>query len=78
MGIGFLVVLYARYYLSPKDPAPRFYCCLLAFMGAMTGIVIAGNLIVLIVFWELTSLFSFLLIGYWHQTRRRATGRAWR
>ena len=74
MGIGLLVVLYARYYLSPKDPAPRFYCCLLAFMGAMTGIVVAGNLILLIVFWELTSLFSFLLIGYWHQTTAARDG----
>ena len=73
-GIGFLVVVYARYYLSPKDPAPRFYCCLLAFMGAMTGTVIAGNLIVLILFWELTSLFSFLLIGYWNQNTAARDG----
>ena len=74
MGIGGLVVLYARYYLSPRDPASRFYCCLLAFMGAMTGIVVAGNLILLIVFWELTSLFSFLLIGYWHQSTAARDG----
>ena len=74
MGIGLLVVLYARYYLSPNDPAPRFYCGLLAFMGAMTGVVIAGNLILLIVFWELTSLFSFLLIGYWHQNTAARDG----
>jgi multicomponent K+:H+ antiporter subunit A len=74
MGIGLLVVLYARYYLSPRDPAARFYGCLLAFMGAMTGIVVAGNLIVLIVFWELTSLFSFLLIGYWHQSTAARDG----
>lgn len=68
MGIGGLVVLYARYYLSPKDPAPRFFSCLLAFMGAMTGLVVSGNIIVLVVFWELTSLISFLLIGYWYHT----------
>jgi multicomponent K+:H+ antiporter subunit A len=66
-GIGFLVVLYARYYMSPDDPVPRFFSFLLAFMGSMLGIVIAGNLIVLVFFWELTSIFSFLLIGYWHQ-----------
>ena len=66
-GIGFLVVLYARYYMSPADPVPRFYSFLLAFMGAMLGIVLSGNLIQLVFFWELTSLFSFLLIGYWHQ-----------
>ena len=65
MGIGLLVVLYARYYLSPKDPAPRFYCGLLAFMGAMTGVVISGNVILLIVFWELTSLTS---VSYTHLT----------
>ncbi|GEP07326.1 monovalent cation/H+ antiporter subunit A [Methylobacterium oxalidis] len=66
-GIGFLVVLYARYYMSPTDPVPRFFSFLLAFMGAMLGIVLSGNLIQLVFFWELTSLFSFLLIGYWHQ-----------
>ena len=65
-GIGFLVVLYARYYMSPEDPVPRFFSFFLAFMGAMLGIVLSGNLIQLVFFWELTSLFSFLLIGYWH------------
>ena len=64
--IGFLVVLYARYYMSPDDPVPRFFSFFLAFMGAMLGIVLSGNLIQLVFFWELTSLFSFLLIGYWH------------
>ncbi|MCQ4161567.1 monovalent cation/H+ antiporter subunit A [Roseomonas sp. GC11] len=65
-GIGLLVVLYARYYMSPDDPVPRFFAFLLAFMGAMMGLVLSGNLIQLVFFWELTSLFSFLLIGYWH------------
>jgi len=65
-GIGFLVVLYARYYMSPEDPVPRFFSFFLAFMGAMLGVVISGNLILLVFFWELTSIFSFLLIGYWH------------
>jgi multicomponent K+:H+ antiporter subunit A len=65
-GIGFLVVLYARYYMSPEDPVPRFFSFFLAFMGAMLGVVLAGNLIQLVLFWELTSFFSFLLIGYWH------------
>ena len=65
-GIGFLVVIYARYYMSPEDPVPRFFSFFLAFMGAMLGIVLSGNLILLVVFWELTSIFSFLLIGYWH------------
>jgi multicomponent K+:H+ antiporter subunit A len=66
-GIGFLVVLYARYYMSPADPVPRFFSFLLAFMGAMFGIVLSGNLILMVFFWELTSLFSFLLIGYRYQ-----------
>jgi multicomponent K+:H+ antiporter subunit A len=64
--IGFLVILYARYYMSPRDPVPRFFAFLLAFMGAMLGLVLSGNLIQLAFFWELTSLFSFLLIGYWN------------
>jgi multicomponent K+:H+ antiporter subunit A len=64
-GMGLLVVLYARYYLSPEDPAARFYSLLLGFMGAMLGVVVSGNLIQLVLFWELTSVFSFLLIGYW-------------
>lgn len=65
-GVGVLVVLYSRYYMSPEDPVPRFFSFLLAFMGAMLGVVLSGNLIQLGVFWELTSLTSFLLIGYWH------------
>ena len=64
-GMGLLVVVYARYYLSPEDPAARFYSLLLGFMGAMLGVVLSGNLVQLVVFWELTSIFSFLLIGYW-------------
>src|SRR5215218_5137585 len=73
-GIGFLVVLYARYYMSPADPVPRFYSFLLAFLGAMLGIVLSGNLIQLVFFWELTSLFSFLLIGYWHHNGQAREG----
>src|SRR5690554_2280564 len=64
--ISVLVVVYARYYMSPKDPVPRFFSFLLAFMGAMLGVVLSGNLIQLVIFWELTILSSFLLIGYWH------------
>ncbi len=65
LGIGGLIVLYAAYYLAPQDCARRFFACLLLFMGAMLGIVLAGNLLLLVVFWELTSISSFLLIGYW-------------
>lgn len=73
-GIGFLVVLYARYYMSPKDPVPRFFSFLLAFMGSMLGVVISGNLILLSIFWELTSIFSFLLVGYWYHNASARDG----
>lgn len=73
-GIGFLVVLYARYYMSPEDPVPRFFSLFLAFMGSMLGVVVAGNLILLVFFWELTSIFSFLLIGYWHKNASARDG----
>ena len=75
-GMGLLVTIYARYYLSADDPAARFYSLLLGFMGAMLGVVVSGNLVQLVVFWELTSLTSFLLIGYWHHRAdaRRGAG----
>ncbi|HLR78040.1 MAG TPA: monovalent cation/H+ antiporter subunit A, partial [Burkholderiaceae bacterium] len=72
--MGVLIVLYARYYLSPDDPAPRFFSFLLAFMGSMLGVVVSGNLIQLAIFWELTSLSSFLLIGYWHHRQDARRG----
>jgi multicomponent K+:H+ antiporter subunit A len=74
LGIGGLVVLYARYYMSPADPVPRFFSFLLAFMGAMLGVVLSGNLVQIVFFWELTSLFSFLLIGYWHHRQDARRG----
>lgn len=66
LGVGLMVVLYARYYMSPDDPVPRFFSFFLAFMGAMLGLVLSGNLIQMVLFWEMTSLVSFMLIGYWH------------
>jgi multicomponent K+:H+ antiporter subunit A len=73
-GVGFLVVLYARYYMSPKDPVPRFFAFFLAFMGSMLGVVMSGNIIQLVVFWELTSVTSFLLIGYWFHLSQARDG----
>jgi multicomponent K+:H+ antiporter subunit A len=64
-GIGLLVILYARYYLSESDSLGKLYAVLQVFMMAMLGIVTADNILLLIVFWELTSLSSFLLIGFW-------------
>ncbi|MCY1388694.1 Na(+)/H(+) antiporter subunit A [compost metagenome] len=65
LGIGLLVILYARYYLSEEEPTGRFFTFLLLFMGAMLGVVLSENLLLMLVFWELTSLSSFLLIGFW-------------
>ena len=64
-GIGLLVILYAHFYLGKDDPAGKFFSTLMLFMAAMLGIALSDNLLLLIVFWELTSLSSFLLIGYW-------------
>ncbi|WP_136066204.1 monovalent cation/H+ antiporter subunit A [Modicisalibacter radicis] len=76
LGIGLLIIVYARYYLLASDNAPRFYAFLLLFMAAMLGIVMADNLLLLWFFWELTSLSSFLLIGYWyHQSDARKGAR---
>ena len=66
-GIGLLVVIYARYYMSGSEAASRFYSSMLAFAGAMSGVLMSGNIIMLVVFWELTSLASFMLISFWHQ-----------
>ena len=73
-GIGALVVLYAACYLGPDDPAGRFFATLMLFMAAMLGIVLSDNLLLLIVFWELTSLASFLLIGYWSREEASRAG----
>ncbi|AWB47557.1 monovalent cation/H+ antiporter subunit A [Gemmobacter aquarius] len=64
LGIGMLVILYTRFYLSRGDRMGLFYTYLLLFQGAMTGIVLSENILLLLVFWELTSLSSFLLIGF--------------
>lgn len=76
LGIGLLVILYARYYLSEQEPTGRFYGYLLLFMGAMLGVVLSENLLLMLVFWELTSLSSFLLIGFWsHRSDARKGAR---
>ena len=53
LAMGLLIVLYARYYLAETDPAGRFYAYLLLFQGAMLGIVLSDNIILMLVFWEL-------------------------
>lgn len=64
-GIGLLVIVYARYYLPRVASTVRFFTLLMLFMGAMLGVVLSGNLLLMLVFWEMTSIVSFLLIGFW-------------
>src|SRR5699024_6658270 len=73
-GIGSLVVLYSIYYLEKTERLGSFYVYLLMFMSAMLGVVLSDNVFVLYTFWELTSISSFLLIGYWHFKERSRYG----
>jgi multicomponent K+:H+ antiporter subunit A len=76
LAIGLLIIVYARFYLGPADSMGRFFSYLLLFQGSMVGIVLSDNILLLVVFWELTSLSSFLLIGYWqHLPASRAGAR---
>jgi multicomponent Na+:H+ antiporter subunit A len=73
-GIGALVVLYAGGYLKGHPDLGRFFSFIFLFMGSMLGLVVSDNFLMLFVFWELTSITSFLLIGFDH--RREASRRA--
>lgn len=76
LGIGLLVVIFGHFYLYAGEATGRFFGSLMLFQGAMLGIVIAGNVLLLLVFWELTSLASFLLIGFWqHKAEARQGAR---
>ncbi|MCC7344316.1 MAG: putative monovalent cation/H+ antiporter subunit A [Deltaproteobacteria bacterium] len=66
-GIGTLIVVYAGAYLAGDTRLGRFYLFLLAFLGAMLGLVLSDNIFLLFVFWELTSVTSYLLIGFDHE-----------
>lgn len=70
LGIGTLIVIFAASYLDGDDRAPRFFAYLMSFMGAMLGLVLSDNILLLFVFWELTSLTSFLLIGFDHEQEK--------
>ena len=74
LGIGFLVLQYSLYYMKPNDSPRRFYASILAFLASMLGIVLARNLILTFLFWEMTSLTSFLLIGHWNQKKAAIAG----
>ena len=74
-GVGTLVILYSIYYLTnTKEKLNNFYVYMLLFMGAMLGVVLSDNLIVLYVFWEVTSISSALLISYWYQREKSIYG----
>ncbi len=66
-GVGALIVLYAGAYLKGHPHLGRFLAFLLAFMGSMLGLVLADSMVALFVFWELTAITSFLLIGFDHE-----------
>lgn len=69
-GIGFFIVLYAGGYLKGHEHLGRFFSFILLFMGSMLGVVLADDVITLFVYWELTSITSFLLIGFNHKAER--------
>jgi len=75
-GIGTLVGIYSWSYIPKLVPARvgRYYASLLAFMGAMLGVALADDLILLFIFWEITSLTSFLLIGFWYGEEKARKG----
>ena len=73
-GIGLLIMCYAAAYLAQHERHGRFFSYLLIFGGAMLGLVLADNLIVLFAFWEMTSISSFLLIGFWDSRRASQDG----
>lgn len=67
-GVGVLVFVYSASYMHDEPGKPRYYATLLAFMGSMLGIALASNLIALFVFWELTSIASYGLIGHYRDS----------
>lgn len=74
-GVGALVLLYCRWYFSGAgEGLGRFCAVLLGFAGAMYGLVLTDDLVVLVMFWEITSVLSYLLIGHYH--RRGSSRRA--
>jgi multicomponent Na+:H+ antiporter subunit A len=72
-GIGAVIILYGGYYLDKSDLS-RFQAYMFLFMGSMLGVVLSDDLITLFVFWELTSVSSYLLIGFNHEDERARYG----
>ncbi|MCX7718900.1 MAG: proton-conducting transporter membrane subunit [Candidatus Sumerlaeaceae bacterium] len=74
LGIGFLVLHYAGHYMDPADAPRRFYSAMILFIGAMLGLVISANVLLMVVFWEVTSVSSFLLISHWSDRKEAIAG----
>ncbi|WP_316557026.1 hydrogen gas-evolving membrane-bound hydrogenase subunit E [Methanimicrococcus hongohii] len=72
--IGILILSYSNKYLSKDEDLVRYYQYLLVFMGSMFGVAFSDNLVQLFIFWELTSISSFMLIGYYRKTKESIYG----
>ena len=64
--LGFLIVVYSQGYMGHETGLPRYYSLVLLFIGAMTGLVIAGNFLQLYIFWEIVGICSAFLIAFWY------------
>ena len=67
LGIGVFVIIFSNDYMKSYSDTKKFYFFMLFFMGAMLGLVFSANLIILYLFWELTSISSFFFIGFFHK-----------
>ncbi len=73
-GIGLAVMIYSIFYLGAKERLGNFYTFIMLFMGAMLGVCTSANLVCMYLFWELTSVSSFLLIGFWYEKENPRLG----
>jgi len=64
--LGFLIVVYSQGYMGHETGLPRYYSLVLLFIGAMTGLVLAGNFLQLYIFWEIVGICSAFLIAFWY------------
>jgi NADH:ubiquinone oxidoreductase subunit 5 (subunit L)/multisubunit Na+/H+ antiporter MnhA subunit len=73
-GMGFLIVCYAHFYMEREEGNGRFFAFLLFFFGSMLGVALSDHFFTTFLFWELTSVSSFLLIGFWHAKEKSREG----
>ncbi|MGA8905142.1 MAG: NADH-quinone oxidoreductase subunit L [Candidatus Bathyarchaeia archaeon] len=64
--LGFLIVVYSQGYMGHEKGLPRYYSLVQLFIGAMTGLVLAGNFLQLYIFWEIVGICSAFLIAFWY------------